>query len=104
MNLRVAALPTALQHFFSQLAMMLSADCLYKMSSSWPPSFAGIAVFREACPRCCEPPAAFPIPLWTHNEFPYEAVGIHRGTPAAHHHTLSFFIQGQLKVKGSIWY
>lgn len=88
MNSRAVLLPAALQHFFSQPAQRSQ-----QISSTKCP-----------IPACPPAPDSTLLGSRTHNEFPYEAMGVHRGTPAARHHTLSFFLQGQLKVKGSIWY
>lgn len=85
---------------------MLPADLLPKMSHSRPTPLQ-LAVCWQASPCCCPHATELgsaPTGSGTHDEFPDEAVGVHGGTPPAHHHTLSFFLQGQLKVEGSIWY
>lgn len=81
MVLRIVLLPTALQRCSQQIS-----STKHVLFVSLQPPTDGRAQNSS----------------WTHNEFPYEAMGIHRGTPAAQHHPLSFFFEGQLQVKGSI--
>lgn len=113
MCLRAASLPRALQHFFAQLAQCSQISCtqnaLYVACTSLCRQLCSARSVHAAVSPNSLPCATTNLDLphlgsRTHDKLPYEAMGIHGGTPAAHHHSFSFFLQGQLKVEGSIWH
>lgn len=96
MNSRAVLLPTA---SLVPACSMLS-DSLHEMPYSTP-QCKGVL---SSLPRPTSYLDSVPPGSRTHNKFPYETAGVYRGTPAARHHTLSFFLQGELEVQGSIWH